>query len=62
MISKSYQKLSDDIMVIIEKNKKSFHCELCGCNVFKNPYDENLKNYNKNIFICNGCNTNYIGE
>ena len=41
-------------IIFIGDAKKQFYCEDCRCNVFTKRDD--------NRYVCNGCNTVYIGE
>jgi hypothetical protein len=47
-------KADPGVMVFLKKDKGySFHCEVCGANVF-------TKSENK--YYCNGCDARYVGE
>lgn len=52
---------SKNIMVYLNgKDKPAFRCH-CGCNVFHHPTDI-PKEKSQHTYICNACDTQYIGE
>lgn len=40
-------------MLYLGGSKDSYHCEICGCNVFQQVVD------NPNKFVCNSCQATY---
>lgn len=44
----------EDTMAYVNGDK--FHCEDCGCNIFRHPVDDPM------VFVCNACEARYIGE
>lgn len=50
-----------NIMVYVGGSKRSFHCKVCGCNVFQHPvmptWEEEMRTYE-----CNSCGARYTGE
>jgi hypothetical protein len=52
---------SKNILVYLNgKDKPAFRCH-CGCNVFHHPTDISEEE-SRQTYICNACDTRYIGE
>ena len=52
---------SKNVVVYLNgKDKPAFRCH-CGCNVFHHPTDM-PEEESRQTYICNACDTRYIGE